>query len=39
LYNGGLAGADVVGLAVDPGDPTAPYAVTWDGGVFKNITQ
>ena len=38
-YNAGLGAADVVALAVDPTDPLTAFAVTWDGGVFKNITQ
>ncbi|HEY1587404.1 MAG TPA: hypothetical protein VGH63_17025 [Polyangia bacterium] len=38
-YNAGLGAADVVALAVDPTNPLTAFAMTWDGGVFKNITQ
>jgi len=38
-YNAGLGAADVVALAVDPTNPLSAFAVTWDGGVFKNVTQ
>ncbi|MGZ3429279.1 MAG: WD40/YVTN/BNR-like repeat-containing protein [Polyangia bacterium] len=38
-YNAGLGASEVNALAVDPTDPLSAFAATWDGGVYKNITQ
>jgi hypothetical protein len=38
-YNAGLGFRDITALVVDPTHPLAVVAATWDGGVFRNVTQ